>query len=199
MPLPPSTFSIATPEDAQGIYDVTTSLWGTLHTTPIEVRLEWYKVNPALDYVVKQGDVIAGYITIMPMRHESIEKLMRAEIRGWDIRPDDILPFTPGIPLECYTGIAIRAGVYKPEKYGMRLLLGIMDTLYEYARQGIFIKKLYGVSDTADGIKLSRDLGFKEEAPAPGSTFRQFILDTEESDTPFVKKYLALLTEARNP
>jgi hypothetical protein len=193
MNLEPATFSVATPEDAQGIYEVIASLWGTLHTAPVETRLKWYEVNPAIDYVVKQDGIVTGYLTIMPMKHETIEKLMKAEIRGWDITPNDILPFTPGIPLECYTGAAIRAGVYKPEKYGMRLLMGIIDMLNEYARHGMFIKKLYGVSDTPDGVKLCRDLGFKEESPAPGSTFKQFTLDTEESDSPFIREYMRIL------
>lgn len=192
----PATFSTATAEDAQGIYEVIASLWGTLHTTPVEIRLKWYEVNPAIDYVVKQEGIITGYITIMPMKHAIIEQLMAGKIRGWDIKAEDILPFTPGVPLECYTGAAIRAGVYKPEKYGMRLLIGVLDQLNEYGKQGIFIKKLYGVSDTPDGVKLSRDLGFKEEPPALGSTFKQFTLDTEESDSPFVQEYIENLKNA---
>lgn len=186
----PATFDVATTEDAQGIYEVIAALWGTLFTTPVEARLSWYKVNPAIDYVVKREGIVIGYITIMPMKHQIIEKLMRGEIRGWDIKPDDILPFMPGVPLECYVGVAVRPGVYKPERYGMRLLIGILDQLNEYARKGIFIKKMYAVSDTPDGVKLSRNLGFKEEPPALGSTFRQYILDTEESDSPFVKEYM---------
>ena len=184
-------FVAAAPEDAQGIFEVIASLWGTLFTTPIATRLSWYQKNPAIDYVVKKEGIIAGYITIMPLKHEVIEQLMKGEIRGWDIRPDDILPFTPGEPLECYTGIAVRAGVYRPERYGMRLLMGIMEVMRDFAKQGIFIKKLYAVSDTPDGVKLSRDLGFEEKQPAEKSTFRQFILDLETSDSPYAREYRA--------
>lgn len=193
----PATFSVATPEDAEGIYNVIASLWGTLHTTPVEKRLEWYKVNPAIDYVVKQEGIVTGYITIMPMKHETIEKLMKGQLRGWDIKPEDILPFEPGKPLECYTGAAIRAGVYKPEKYGMRLLIGTMKRLREYAQEGIFIKKMYAVSDTPDGVKLSRDLGFEEQAPAAGSTFNQYVLDMEKSSNPFAKEYIKILKQSQ--
>ncbi|HEY0754008.1 MAG TPA: hypothetical protein VGD98_08620, partial [Ktedonobacteraceae bacterium] len=192
----PATFSVATREDAQGIYNVIASLWGTLHTTPVETRLTWYEVNPEIDYVVKQEGIVTGYVTIMPMKQEPLQKLMRGQIRGWDIKPDDILPFTPGTPLECYTGAAVRSGVYKPEKYGMRLLAGVLDRLNGYAQKGIFIKRLYAVSDTPDGVKLCRDLGFKEEPPAQGSTFNQFILDSEESTSPFIEEYLKNLRNA---
>lgn len=191
----PATFSIATSEDAQGIYDVIASLWGTLFTTPVETRLSWYKSNPDIDYVVKQEGIVTGYVTIMPLKHETIEKLMTGKIRGWDIKAEDILPFTPGMPLECYTGIAVKAGVYKPEKYGMRLIAGIIRVFREFARNGIMIKKLYAVSDTPDGVKLSRDLGFEETPPAPGSTFKQYVLDFETSDLPFAREYREMLNK----
>jgi len=193
----PATFSVATEEDAQGIYDVIASLWGTLHTTPIETRLDWYKSNPEIDYVVKKEGVVVGYVTIMPLEHEIIEKLMSGKIRGWDIRPENVLPFKPGVPLECYTGIAIRTGIYKQEKYGMRLLLGIMDTLKELSKRGVLIKRLYAVSDTPEGIKLSKGLGFEEKPPAVGSTFKQYILDAETSDSPFAKEYRESIEESK--
>ena len=191
----PATFGVATDEDAQGIYEVIASLWGTLHTTPVETRLKWYQKNPEIDYVVKQEGIVSGYATIMPLKHETIEKLMSAKIRGWDITEEDVLPFTPGTPLECYSGIAVRAGLYKSEKYGMRLLAGIIDTFEEFAKKGIIISKLYAVSDTPDGVKLSRDLGFEEKPPAAGSTFNQYILDFNTSESSFAQEYRKLLTE----
>src|SRR5579875_3871851 len=39
----PATFSVATPEDVPGIYEVSASLWGELKATPVAKRLEWYK------------------------------------------------------------------------------------------------------------------------------------------------------------
>ncbi len=192
-----ATFAVAKPEDAQGIYEVIASLWGTLHTTPVQTRLSWYQKNPEIDHVVKQEDEVTGYVTIMPMKHEAIEKLMAGKIRGWDIKPDDILPFTPGVPLECYTGIAVKARVNKPKEYGMRLLSGILNTMRSYAKKGIVITKLYAVSDTPNGVKLSRNLGFEEEPPALGSTFNQYVLDLEKSESPFAKEYRELLAESK--
>ncbi len=192
-----ATFAVAKPEDAQGIYEVIASLWGTLHTTPVQTRLSWYQKNPEIDHIVKQEDEVTGYVTIMPMKHEAIEKLIAGKIRGWDIKPDDILPFMPGVPLECYTGIAVKAGVNKPKEYGMRLLSGILNTMRSYAKKGIVITKLYAVSDTPNGVKLSRDLGFEEEQPAPGSTFNQYVLDLEKSESPFAVEYRELLTKSK--
>jgi hypothetical protein len=88
--------------------------------------------------------------------------------------------------------------VYKPEKYGIRLTMGIMETMQEFARKGILIQKLYAVSDTPDGVKLSRDPGFNERPPAPNSTFRQFVLDLETSDSPYAKEYREILRHSQN-
>ena len=189
----PTTFSVATREDAQGIYQVITSLWGTLSATPVEKRLEWYQSNPEIDYVVKHEGIVTGYLSIMPLRHEVIEELMRAQKRGWDIKAADILSFTPGVELECYVGAAVRAGMHDSKKYGMRLISGAMRVLKDFAQRGIMIKKLYGASDTPDGIRLSRGLGFEETPPAPGSTFIQFTLDLETSQSPFIQEYREIL------
>ena len=192
-----ATFAVAKPEDAQGIYEVIASLWGTLHTTPVKTRLSWYQKNPEIDYVVKQEDEVTGYVTVMPMKHEAIKKLMAGKIRGWDIKPEDILPFTSGVPLECYTGIAVKARVNKPKEYGMRLLSGALNTMRRFAKKGIVITKLYAVSDTPNGVKLSRNLGFEEEPPAPGSTFNQYVLDLKKSESSFAKEYRELLAESK--
>lgn len=188
-----STFSAASEEDIQGIYDVNVSLWGALNATSIEVRRSWYKSNPKIDYVVKKEGIVAGYISIMPLKPEVISQLMAGKIRGWDIKAEDVLPFTPGTPLECYTGVAVRSGVYKSEMYGVRLLLGIIDVLEEMGREGIIIKRLYAVSDTPDGVSLSRRLGFDEKLPAEGSTFKQYVLDIETSNSHFAEEYKQVL------
>lgn len=193
-----ATFNIATADDAQGIYDVIASLWGTLYTTPVKTRLSWYQSNPDIDFVVKQDGEILGYVTIMPLKHDVIEKLMEGKIRGWDIKASDVLPYVPEKPVECYVGAAIKAGVQHQEKYGMRLLSGTMKELREFAKQGIIIKKLYAVSDTPDGEKLSRDLGFEESPPALNSTFKQYTLDLETSNTTYAREYRKVLQQYRS-
>lgn len=123
---------------------------------------------------------------------------MEGKIRGWDIKASDVLPYKPGKPVECYVGAAIKAGVQQQEKYGMRLLSGTMKELREFAKQGIKIKKLYAVSDTPDGEKLSSDLGFEESPPAPNSTFKQYTLDLETSDTSYAREYRKILEQYGN-
>jgi hypothetical protein len=192
-----ATFIKATPDDALGIYDVGVSLWGTSGTPTVETRLGWYKSNPDIDYVVKQEGVITAYISLMPLKHETIEELMEGKKRGWEVTPDELLPFTPGVPLEGFVmAIGVRAGLQKPEKYGMRLLAGSIHALGDLAKKGIIIQKLYATSNSPDGIKACRDFGFEEfDDPVPGSTRKRFILDVETSNSLLLEEYHQVVNE----
>jgi hypothetical protein len=190
-----STFSVASPDDAQGIYDVMVSLWGTINVTPTQTRLSWYEVNPEIDYVVKQEGIVTGYLTIKPYKHEVMKRLMAGEMLAKDVQPGDLLPFTSGVPLECLVGTAVRAGVYRPEKYGMRLIAGAINVFKEFARKGVIITKLYANSETPDGIKLCRGFGFEDITQTPNTTPRRFMLDLETSESPFAVEYQKALSK----
>jgi hypothetical protein len=186
----PATFARAVMEDIEAIYDVAVSLWGTTGTIDIETRKKRYQRNSDMDYVVKQDGVIVGFISLMPLKHETIEKLMNGNIRGWDVTPDDILPFSPGVPLECFVmAIAVRAGVSKREKYGMRLYVGAIHALGDLARKGVTIDKIYATSNTPDGIKACRDLGFEELEPLPGMSRKRFLMETATSPSLLLEEY----------
>jgi hypothetical protein len=192
----PATFSIASDDDLPGIYDVLISLWGPTNATTTETRLSWRKVNQEMDYVVKQEGIVVGFVNIKPLTHEAIEKYIHREIQVKDLKPEDILPFKSGVPLECEVGIAVRAGVHGPKKYGMRLIGGMIDVMKDFARRGVVIKAMYTRSSTPDGINLAHGLGFKEMASSVEQNSKLFILDFEKSDSPFVREYRELLKKS---
>lgn len=187
----PTVFSVATKDDAQGIYNAASSLWPTTNVAP-ETRLSWYQVNPEIDYVVKKDDIIVGFVNIRPLKHETIERLLNREIWVKDIKPEDLLPFTPNIPLECWVGMGVRTGVNDPKKYGMRLIAGAIKVFNNFATRGIAIKKLYTISESPDGIRIAHGLGFKD-ITLPNAPVKQFVLDVETSDSPFVQEYNRIL------
>ena len=153
----------------------------------IETRKSWYQVNPEIDYVVKKNAIVTGYITLLPLKPEIMKLLMNGDIGTKDIRSFDILPFTPNNPLECWVGIAVKPGVYMPEKYAIRLIAGIRKVMIELIKKGIIIKRLWAKSETPDGIKLCKDLGFEEIEPETKRMPRKFVLDMEISNLPFLK------------
>jgi len=186
----PAIFVKATAQDAQGIYDVGVSLWGAMGTPPVETRLGWYHSNPDIDYVIKQEGTVAGYISLMPLKRETLRQLMSGEKRGWEVKPDEVLPFMPGVPLECFVmAIGIRAGLRKAEKYGMRLLIGSIHVLGELARESVIIEKLYAISSSSGGMKACCELGFEEIDPLPETTRKRFVLDVATSNSLLLREY----------
>ncbi len=194
----PITFSVATDDDLPGIYDVLVSLWGTLNATTVETRRSWHRVNPEIDYVVKQEGIVVGFVNLKPLRHEAIEKYISGELQVKDIKADDILPFIPGVPLECEAGIAVRAGVHDPKKFGMRLISGMIRTIKDFARKGIIISRIYTRSSTPDGIRIARGLGMEDITSPPNQNARLFMLDLKTSTSPFVQQYRRILEESTN-
>ena len=192
----PAVFTIATEEDIPGIYDVLISLWGPANATTNETRLSWHKINPEIDYIVKQEGIIVGFVNLKPLRTETIEKYIAGTIQVKDIKADDILPFTPGVPLDCEAGIAVRAGVHNPKKYAMRLIAGIIKVVKSLAGRGVIIRKIYTRSSTPDGIQLARGLGFEDITQEPTSNTRLFVLDFETSRSPFVQQYNHILGQS---
>ncbi len=186
----PITFAKATFQDIQGIYDVGMSLWGNVGTPTLETRLGWYQRNPDIDYVVKKEGIVAGYVSLMPLKHETIEQLLVGEKRGWEVKPDEVLPFTPGVALECFVmALGVRVGVRTKEKYGMRLVMGSIHVLGQLAQDGIHITKMYATSNSPDGIKACHDLGFEELAFQSASSRRCFELNIRTSESPLLKEY----------
>lgn len=192
----PASFSTANIDDIEGIYRVMISFWGSLYVPSVELRQDWYQINPEIDYVVKQDGIVTGYITILPLKPEIMEKLMDGEIGTKDIKPDDVLPFTPKVPLECWVGIAVKTGVYKPEKYGIRLIAGAIQTIKKMGERGIYIKHLWAKSETDDGIKLCQELGFEEIDASPNKLPRKFVLDTDTTRSRHLQEYRRILKKA---
>jgi hypothetical protein len=56
---------------------------------------------------------------------------------------------------------------------------------------------LYAQSSTPDGVQLCRKLGFEEITSPPYKMPRQFMLNIETSNSPFVQKYRELLRQYR--
>ncbi len=62
--------------------------------------------------------------------------------------------------------------------------------ILDLAKRGINIRSINAHSNTPDGVKLTRHLGFTEivpKAPVPG--LRDFIIEVERSDIPFIMRY----------
>lgn len=184
-----SEFGVATVDDIPGIYGVIECLWGKNVTTPIETRKSWYQKNPLMDYVVKQNGIVTGYFSMNAFRPEVLELMVAGKMRSWQLTPDDFCIFESGHTYDLYVGIAVRNDIPFQERYGRRLIAGVMRVFEDFAQRGITFRRLYAASDQPDGIKLCNDLGFERVQGKEGDLFGRFVLDLETSPGPFAQRY----------
>lgn len=191
-----ATFSRATEEDVQGIYDVTASHWN--NNPSYEDRLARYRKNPYIYYVVKKEGIVVGFLGMTPLKEKALERVMAENFQPVDLGPDNILPFIPGQPIEnLFLDIVVRKGV-KSEPYGMRLLEGGREVLEDFAKQGSPVHMMYAASSTPDGIKLCRDIGFTELPAITGASRKRFELNPSNVKSPYLKKYQEILKQTKS-
>ncbi len=187
----PSEFMKASEEDIQGIYDLCVSLYGATNIPGYERRLEWYQKNPDIYYVVKQDRIVTGFASLLYLTDDILQQIMNTD-HPQPVKAEHIRLFTPGEPIDhLFITVVIRPGLDSTvrRQHGSHLLTGIIDVLEDFARKGMPVRKLYATSRTTEGIKLCRDLGFKEAQIKPEDDTLRFELDLETSDSPFLKKY----------
>ena len=200
--LAPTKFVKATVEDMPAAVAMANEVFGGLNTIPVEKRVAWLEKNPDIDYFLKQDGKIVGYFSLVPLRPETIDDLLRLRRYAKDLTADDILAYVPGVPVDLYgMAIGIIPGVSQAQKHewGKILMIGARGVILDLARKGIIIRTINAHSFTADGIKMMRHLGFTETIPkAPG--LHDFIIEVEREGVPFsgisfVMKYREILEQ----
>lgn len=196
-----SLFEKASEEDIAGITDLCIELFGKNGTASYETRLAQYRANRDIFYVTRQDDLIVGYFAAFPLKHEAIEQIMsgmeEASFRTGVLSPENITQFRPGEANEVFLVIGVRQGLKKSRAYGATTITGGIEVLENFARRGVIIKRLYATSRTRDGIKLCRDMGFRQVTPvAEEDDLLRFELDLETTQNPLFRKYQRLAKRA---
>ncbi|HEU5383263.1 MAG TPA: hypothetical protein VFV38_48300 [Ktedonobacteraceae bacterium] len=195
-----STFCMASKDDLKSIIEITRVLFSLRESSEATLarRLSWMDRNPEIFYILKTEDQIVGYVAILPLKLEKIEKILRGEEYAQELRAEEIEVFTPGEPLHIYlmaAGVIPGVSHYEKRSYGARLISGMLNVIIDLGRRGIVIDTLAARSDTPDGIRLLKH-GFTE---IPTSTYaRNFIIKVKESGIPFIQEYKQALEESRH-
>ena len=193
----PTTFSKANKEDIPACVELSKQTFPDLQQgiASVETRLAWFEKNPDLFYIVKRDGKVVGYTAIIPMEPEKIQRILTNEDFIRDVRPDEIQEFKPGTPLHVYAMTMVtKPGISKAKKraYGSSLLAGLITAITELGRKGVTIDTLYGRSETVDGIRVMKHLGFTQ---IPSVTNMQnFTLKMQESD--IFREYRQALIES---
>lgn len=190
-------FVHATLEDMPEAVALSAAVFGGRNIVPLEKRIEWLQKNPDIDYVLKDEDQLVGYFSLVPLRLETINSLLKQYRYAKDLTADDILTYSPGNPVDLYAmavGVRPGASINLKREWGKLLLLGARQAIIGLGEKGIVIRTLQAHSSMPDGIRLMRHAGFTEvESGIPG--MHNFIIDIEPSGIPFVVDYKKKLSE----
>lgn len=188
----PKTFTRAeTEDDIRGIYDLCVAAYGINNTPPLEERLEEWRQFPETYYVVKQDDIVIGYISLFWFTEEALADLMTPRKHQTSLTVDVMHPFTPNQPIDhLFVSLAVLPGLTNEQQHrcGFILLRDTIQILESLAERGMPVKKLYATSRTSSGIKLARNMGMKE-TKYPNDLVLRFELDLEHAKSPLALKY----------
>jgi hypothetical protein len=186
-----SVFRKATKEDMPESVALSTAIFGGMNIIPLEKRLAWLDKNAEIDYVLRHDGEMIGYASLVPLRPETLEPLLRDELLAKDITPDDIEEFKPGKPLQVYImamGIKPRLSKLEKRTYAARLIKGIRDVIIDMGTRGVIIDTIIARSEVPDGIHILRHTGFTEiPSEVPGT--RNFMIEVEKSGIPAIIEY----------
>jgi helix-turn-helix protein len=192
-------FEKAQEKDIQGITDLCVELFGKYGTASYETRLAQYHANSDIFYVLRQEEIIVGYVGLFPLKHDAIEVIMSGidedRFRTSVLSPVNVVPFTPEEAKEVFLVIGAKQDVKKSIIYGSRLITGTVDILEHLARKGVIIEKLYATSRTRDGIRLCKGLGFQQTIPSEEEdNLLRFKLDLSTTASPLLQRYRRIVT-----
>ncbi len=197
-----TTFSKASREDIPTLIEIGTTTYPGIQQgiASLETRLSWLDKNPDIYYVVRKDDETVGYTAIIPMKPEKIRKILANEEFMKDVKPEEIEEFKPGSPLHVYLStMRTKLGISKNEKraYGVRLIGGLISTLIEMIDNGINIDTLYARSETVDGIRLLKHLGFTEISQT--KDYKNFALKLNNGGMQTLEKYKQAIIRRNMP
>jgi hypothetical protein len=160
--------------------------------------MEMLEKNPDICYMLKDGDQIVGYTGITPLKPGKLNDVL-AQTIPVKVSPEDMETFDYGKSLDIYIGvIGVKPTFTRGEKrlYGSRLISGLIEVIINLGKKGVSIETIAARSNTPDGIRLMKGLGFTEIEPLTPER-RTFVINVKESGIPFVRQYKKALEESR--
>src|SRR5260221_2404367 len=96
-----SSFARATKDDIPACASISDAIFNA--SFAVEKQRAWMNKNADICYVVKDEDrKVVGYVLMLPLQPEKIEKILREEESSLDLETKDIGVFEPGKPLHLY-------------------------------------------------------------------------------------------------
>ena len=122
-------------EDIRGIVDLCIAIYGQGGTPSVEARMEIWHKNPEVYYVIKQENIVVGYISMIHFTDDALKIIMgpthttRREVSNAGIGiysvmgVQNVLPFVKGQPINSlFVSLGVRPGMTNKQQreYGFK-------------------------------------------------------------------------------
>lgn len=190
-------FGLALTEDIPAIRDLCASTMGGYENTfPKEILEAWIRKNPEVIHILRRGQEIVGYVSMLPLPIDTIYSVLEGKIRPRAIPIDNIQDFVPGKVLTLYVAEAI-VNQSLPDKLrvGAKLISETAEFLISLAQQKITVTEMYAIASSQYSIKICKGLG-SQELDIPGTSKPNrvlFRLDIGKSKSLLVTDYRQVL------
>ncbi len=186
-------FGMSTEVDLAQEVAIGLDLYGPDDIVPLKKLREWWQRNPEMFRALKRASdgVLVGYSSITPMKHETIMKLIRDEIREADVDPNDIYPYSTEVPLECYIASLTTVPGPRQNHYATQLILNVARFIQSLGRRGVDIRAFYAIGATEKGQRIAEQLGFKEIYRSADGERRGYMLSTDDPHSKLASYYRA--------
>lgn len=197
-------FRQATPADIEAIADIDERTFNAPEQEPEprkvylqwdrETYLRWMQRNPQTFFVLTNAtDKVVGFASLLPLKKNTLDRLVRDEIKWTDILDGDIDIFEPGKPIHLYVVALCVDPVYKDaikEGYGAKMISGLFHFFLDLAKQGIEISTITARNalDKPDGKRLLQKLGMPQ-LRSPVAHMHLFSMRVADAGHPLLARY----------
>jgi hypothetical protein len=200
--MPPSdeklVFGNSTEADLGQEVAIGLDLYGPDDIVPLRKLRQWWMKNPEMFLALKRQDgVLVGYSSVTPMKLDTIMKLIRDEIRETDIDPNDIYPYSVGVPLDCYIASLTVVPGPKQREYATQLISDVAHFIQHLGERGVNIQAFYCIGATEEGRHIANSLGFTEIYTSPDGDRSGYKLLTNDDDSKLARFYMKGFTASQ--
>jgi hypothetical protein len=193
---PGTTFMKATFDDIDEEYELAALMLNGSAGYGVPTYKAWLGKNSDTNFIVRDQGRLVAFMQVLPLKQGTIKRLLKGEIREWEISAEDVLPYTPGNSAECIImrmTTASDVNKQKRHQYGLRLIRGFLHFLHDLAEQDITITRFHAISATSEGNAILRQAKFEERGHIGKRVV--FELNPITSDSRMAKAYRIMLKQ----
>jgi hypothetical protein len=175
------------PTDMVRVAPVLSEHWGPPN---IERWSGFIERNPEIGYMlVSDDDKVVGCGFLFPHTEEKILDILSKEVTP-PTEPDELLLYNTSGMYNLYARtlcITLEGTATQRRFWGALLIRNLMRVFISLGGRGIEVRRIYGRSDTPEGEKLMRDVGFTQIRTV--TSHKNFMIDVPTSGLDIVLRY----------